>query len=234
MRKLAYLLIGIGILIIMFPKTTEWIQDMKQQKLLADAMNGSSTTLEAEFINQDLRKEYLAMSQTLDIVSRDKDLETIATTALDQIPDRTVSQPVELNERNKTNKVHAIAVIKISKIDLELPVLEGATKSNMKYAAAHMKETAGLGEVGNAAIAAHRARTKGRLFNRLNEVEVGDEIIIEAKGTQYVYTVDRISVVKPTDISVLDEEGPEDKVLTLITCDPLVNPTHRLIVRAQM
>lgn len=232
MRKMAYFLIGIGILIILFPKTTEWIQDTKQQRLLEDAANSLNTPLTKELINQDLRNEYLVMSQALDTELVDADTEV--RDVLDQNSDRTVSQPSKKIENNKKDKDQAIAVIKISKIDLELPVLEGATKTNMKYAAAHMKETTNLGEEGNAAIAAHRSHTKGRLFNRLNEVEVGDEILIEVKEGSYVYTVDKISVVKPTDVSVLDVEDPEEKVLTLITCDPLINPTHRLIVRAKM
>lgn len=227
MRKMAYFLIGIGILIILFPKTTEWIQDTKQQRLLEDAANSLNTPLTKELINQDLRNEYLVMSRALDTELVDADTEV--RDVLDQNSDRTVSQPAEKKDKNQ-----AIAVIKISKIDLELPVLEGATKTNMKYAAAHMKETTDLGEEGNAAIAAHRSHTKGRLFNRLNEVEVGDEILIEVKKGSYVYTVDKISVVKPTDVSVLDVEDPEERVLTLITCDPLINPTHRLIVRAKM
>ncbi|MBQ4902056.1 class D sortase [Paenibacillus sp. Marseille-P2973] len=227
MRKMAYFLIGIGILIILFPKTTEWIQDSKQQRLLEDAANSLNTPRTKELINQDLRNEYLVMSRALDTELVDADTEV--RDALDQNSDRTVSQPAEKKDKNQ-----AIAVIKISKIDLELPVLEGATKTNMKYAAAHMKETTDLGEEGNAAIAAHRSHTKGRLFNRLNEVEVGDEILIEVKEGSYVYTVDKISVVKPTDVSVLDVEDPEERVLTLITCDPLINPTHRLIVRAKM
>ncbi|GIP54113.1 class D sortase [Paenibacillus vini] len=227
MRKMAYFLIGIGILIILFPKTTEWIQDSKQQRLLEDAANSLNTPRTKELINQDLRNEYLVMSRALDTELVDADTEV--RDALDQNSDRTVSQPAEKKDKNQ-----AIAVIKISKIDLELPVLEGATKTNMKYAAAHMKETTDLGEEGNAAIAAHRSHTKGRLFNRLNEVEVGDEILIEVKKGSYVYTVDKISVVKPTDVSVLDVEDPEERVLTLITCDPLINPTHRLIVRAKM
>lgn len=227
MRKMAYFLIGIGILIILFPKTTEWIQDSKQQRLLEDAANSLNTPRTKELINQDLRNEYLVMSRALDTELVDADTEV--RDELDQNSDRTVSQPAEKKDKNQ-----AIAVIKISKIDLELPVLEGATKTNMKYAAAHMKETTDLGEEGNAAIAAHRSHTKGRLFNRLNEVEVGDEILIEVKKGSYVYTVDKISVVKPTDVSVLDVEDPEERVLTLITCDPLINPTHRLIVRAKM
>ncbi|MNJ57355.1 Sortase family protein [compost metagenome] len=125
-----------------------------------------------------------------------------------------------------------VGTITIEKIDLKLPILEGATKHNLKHAAAHMSETTTIGEAGNAAIAAHRSRTTGRLFNRLDEVEVGDEIVVRSQGEKFVYSVYQISVVKPTDVSVL-EGNDSDKILTLITCEPLVNPTHRLIVHAK-
>ncbi|RCX16257.1 sortase A [Fontibacillus phaseoli] len=223
MRKIAYLLIGLGILIILFPKMNEWIDDIKQQKLL-EAVKTSAVLEENGAENESLRNEYLVMSQALETQSNETEVKA-----------KTIINGNIVKEKSsKTEHKRGIAVIKISKIDLELPVLEGATKSNMKYAAAHLKETTSLGGVGNAAIAAHRAHTKGRLFNRLNEMEIGDEIIIEAKGSQFVYTVDKISIVKPTDVSVLDIKNPDDKVLTLITCDPLVNPTHRLIVRAKI
>ncbi|MNC63655.1 Sortase family protein [compost metagenome] len=103
----------------------------------------------------------------------------------------------------------------------------------MKHAAAHMKETAALGEVGNAAIAAHRSRTTGRLFNRLGEVEIGDIISIQTSTEKYQYVVYDISIVEPTDVSVLNG-NKTDSILTLITCDPLVNPTHRLIIHAKL
>lgn len=124
-------------------------------------------------------------------------------------------------------------IITIDKIDLKLPILEGATKANMKHAAAHMKETAPIGEIGNAAIAAHRSRTAGRLFNRLNEVKVGDTISVKTSDQEYEYEVYDISIVEPTDVSVLNG-NKQDKILTLITCDPLVNPTHRLIIHAKI
>ncbi|MNP41287.1 Sortase family protein [compost metagenome] len=126
-----------------------------------------------------------------------------------------------------------IAIIEIVKIDLKLPVLEGASKENMRHAAAHMSDTAPLGEVGNAAIAAHRARKEGRLFNRLNEIELGDLIKITTKNEKYTYKVIKISVVEPTDISVLNSNN-NDKWLTLITCTPLNKSTHRLIVQAEL
>ncbi|MNP46569.1 Sortase family protein [compost metagenome] len=96
-----------------------------------------------------------------------------------------------------------------------------------------MKETTPIGEIGNAAIAAHRARTTGRLFNRLNEVVIGDTITVKTSDQTYNYEVYDISVVLPSDVSVLDGNN-KDKILTLITCDPLVDPTHRLIVHAKL
>ena len=126
----------------------------------------------------------------------------------------------------------AIAILRIPKIELELPVLEGATKANMKVGAAHMSETSPFGEIGNAAIAAHRAFTKGRLFNRLNEVEVGDTLELERKGQAEEYRVYRVVRVLPTDLSVLEGNG-KDRIITLITCDPMDTATHRIIVQAK-
>lgn len=126
-----------------------------------------------------------------------------------------------------------LATIQIDSIGLKLPILEDATQTNMKFAAAHMLETSPLGKIGNAAIAAHRARSKGRLFNRLDEVKIGDEIVIHASGEKYVYTVFRITIVEPTDVSVLNKNDI-DQILTLITCDPIVSATHRLIVQARI
>lgn len=99
MRKMAYFLIGIGILIILFPKTTEWIQDSKQQRLLEDAANSLNTPRTKELINQDLRNEYLVMSRALDTELVDADTEV--RDALDQNSDRTVSQPAEKRTRIK-------------------------------------------------------------------------------------------------------------------------------------
>lgn len=67
----------------------------------------------------------------------------------------------------------------------------------------------------------------------MNEVEIGDKIVITTESERYTYEVYKISIVEPTEVSVLKPNG-KDKILTLITCDPLKNPTHRLIVQAKM
>ncbi|UPK43188.1 class D sortase [Paenibacillus pabuli] len=138
----------------------------------------------------------------------------------------------ESDDEEQEDYPHALGVITIDEIDVQLPILEDATESNMKVAATHLVETARIGTEGNAAIAAHRAHKKGRLFNRMGELEIGDWIKVTlADQTHIQYKVDQISVVEPTDLSVL-EDPHLGQVLTLITCDPLVNPTHRLIIRA--
>ncbi len=135
----------------------------------------------------------------------------------------------------KKNQVipEPIGVLKISKINLKLPLMSGATAGNMKIGAAWMKQTTPIGENGNTGIAAHRSYTKGRFFNRLDEVALGDDITIISGGKEYKYTVFNIVVVEPTDVSVLRGDKGES-VVTLITCTPIKVATHRLIVQGRL
>ncbi|MGQ3481010.1 class D sortase [Paenibacillus sp. TY11] len=213
MRKLAYVTIILGIIIMLFPTVNEWIENQQQKKLLQEAESLSKT--DKSTLTPEMIKGYTHLSNWLT---------TSATAGGSQLSDTTTSPSVQ--------EEAPIATIRIDRIGLKLPVLEGVTRDHMRYAAVHMSETATLGQVGNAAIAAHRSRTTGRLFNRLNEVKIGDQILIHTRGEKYVYEVYNISIVTPTNVSVL-KSIKKQKLLTLITCDPLVNPTHRLIVHAK-
>ncbi|MBS2970784.1 class D sortase [Metabacillus sp. KIGAM252] len=121
----------------------------------------------------------------------------------------------------------------IEKINLELPIVEGAGQENLKAAAGHITGTAALGEEGNTAIAAHRSRTFGRKFNRLNELKDGDLISVETEQKNLLFNVYKKSIVPPSDTSVLEKQG-EGQTLTLITCDPVENPTSRLVIFARL
>ncbi|RRJ65262.1 class D sortase [Paenibacillus oralis] len=215
MRKLSYLLILLGIAVIAAPMLMEWQADREQQRLLAEVEQARAQRDAAE-MNRELAAGLERVSHLLEEESSAADSAPAASSQLMTVDGKT-----------------PVATIEIAAIDVKLPVLAGATKANMKHAAAHMTETVPLGAEGNAAIAAHRARTKGRLFNRLNEVEIGDKIVVSTESERYTYEVYKISVVEPTEVSVLKPNG-KDKILTLITCDPLINPTHRLIVQAKM
>jgi sortase A len=69
------------------------------------------------------------------------------------------------------------------------------------------------------------------MFNRLDELEVGDGIVVETADGSFEYTVFKKHVVEPDDLSVLNKND-RDRVLTLITCTPLYTATHRLVIHA--
>lgn len=226
MKKiLSYTLVIAGLLILLYPKANEWYENRQQDKLMADWEEASFD----ETAEQQAQQQYEDLTDLFNEESTAVDAEP--TTAPTTVPTDVPS--VAPSAAPAVQKITSIGTIKIDKIKLKLPVVEGATQKNMKSAAAHLKETTAIGQIGNAAIAGHRMRSKGRLFNRLGEVEVGDKIVVDTKEKSYTYTVYKVSIVKPTDVSVLNYNN-KDKLLTLITCDPIVNPTHRLIIHAKM
>lgn len=143
-----------------------------------------------------------------------------------------------LKKNNKTNQKEVskenpgiLGKLAINKINLVIPILKGATQDNLKVGAGHLSGTSPIGETGNAAIAAHRSYTYGKQFNRLPEVQSGDLIQVETPQKKLTYEVIEKMLVKPTDLSVLHNNNKES-MITLITCHPMKNPTHRYIVKA--
>ncbi|MBH0164246.1 class D sortase [Fictibacillus sp. 7GRE50] len=124
-----------------------------------------------------------------------------------------------------------IGKLQINKIDLTIPIMEGASQANLKVGAGHLIGTSPIGDTGNSAIAAHRSYTYGKQFNRLPEVKVGDTIQVVTKDKKLTYRIIDEMIVLPNDLSVLKKDSTQN-VLTLITCHPMKNPTHRFIVKA--
>ena len=150
-----------------------------------------------------------------------------------------VIQPEEENSEGAKEQTYdkeegeIIGRIKIPKIKVDLLLIEGVSKKALELGAGHMIGTAFPGNIGNCAIAGHRNYTFGQIFNRLNEVELEDEIILEAEEKSYLYKVKDIILVRPEEISIL-EQSQEKKEVTLITCHPVYKATHRLIVKGEL
>ena len=73
------------------------------------------------------------------------------------------------------------------------------------------------------------------IFSLLPNLKSGDEINVSYDGILYVYNVETMFEVLPTDIQVLDQDS-SDSFLTLVTCVPPGHPStpKRLIVRARV
>lgn len=126
----------------------------------------------------------------------------------------------------------AIGIMKIPKIDLKVAVAEGIDDETLKYAVGHFDGTAMPGEKGNFSVAGHRSYTYSEYFNRLDELNIGDDIIVKTKNGEFTYKVYEKKVVEPTEISVLDKT--KDATVTLVTCTPVRIATHRLIVKGRL
>jgi sortase A len=126
----------------------------------------------------------------------------------------------------------AIGIINIPKIDLKVAVGEGIENKTLKYAVGHFEGTAMPGEKGNFAVAGHRSYTYSEYFNRLDELNVGDDIIVKTSKGEFTYKVYDKKVVEPTEVSVLDKT--KEATITLVTCTPIRVATHRLIVKGKL
>lgn len=128
--------------------------------------------------------------------------------------------------------VHAgtvIAVLRIPRIDLQVPVGMGTDEAVLMRGAGHIEGTAAPGSAGNVAIAAHR----DSFFRGLKDVVVGDLIELESAHRVDAYRITRLSVVAPSNVQVLADTG--SPVLTLVTCFPFYFVGHapqRFIVSA--
>jgi sortase A len=122
--------------------------------------------------------------------------------------------------------------IVIPAIDVDMHVVSGTSPAALRAGAGHYPNTPLPGQAGNVAIAGHRT-TYGRPFNRVDELDPGDEIWLLTPIGDYRYVVTEDPwVTHPRDWSVIAPSG--DSLLTLTTCHPKGSAAQRLIVRAEL
>jgi sortase A len=135
--------------------------------------------------------------------------------------------------RQNTGKHHGtpLAVLRIPKISLEAPLLNGTDDLTLNHAVGRIAGTSRPGEPGNIGIAGHR----DGFFRGLKDVRVGDAIELETlKGTG-TYIVDQIQIVSPRQVEVLRPTSVPS--LTLVTCYPFYffgSAPQRYIVTASL
>lgn len=96
------------------------------------------------------------------------------------------------------------------------------------------------GEYGNVAIFGHSTlpqlynpKDYKTIFTYLSSLEKGDKIYINIGEFEYQYEVTTMFIVKPQNISVL-EQKKDDSYITLITCEPPGTWLERLVVTAKL
>lgn len=107
-----------------------------------------------------------------------------------------------------------LAVIRIDRVHVEAPVLEGTDDLTLNRGVGHIAGTALFGENGNVGIAGHR----DGFFRGLKNIRVGDRIDLEEPDRIETYVVERLEIVDPENVSVL--RSSNKPALTLVTCYP--------------
>lgn len=135
-------------------------------------------------------------------------------------------------EDNNIPDIDAIGFLKVPKLGVEIGLVEGVEKKDIKYAAGHFPGTPLPGEEGNFAFACHRrSTTLGDLFKKADELVAGDEFFITYNGKEYIYEVTDNFVVDPTETEVLDDT-PGEATMTFVTCT--LDSKSRLITKGKL
>jgi sortase A len=147
----------------------------------------------------------------------------------------------EASDQAQTGK--AIGRIKIPAINLDIVVVEGTDTASLQIGPGHYTrsddpETHRLGD-GSAfpgqgetvGIAGHRTTYK-HPFNKMDDLEPGDEITLEMPYATFTYDVQKVDIVDPSQIEVVRNVGYERLVLS--ACHPLYSASQRIITFAKL
>jgi sortase A len=123
--------------------------------------------------------------------------------------------------------------------DYVRPISEGTSRRDVLdvLGLGHYEGTAMPGGLGNFAVAGHRV-TYGKPLNRIEELVVGDPLVVQTEDAWYVYTVTETLVVGPRQVDVVAavpgslDAFPTEALMTLTTCHPMYSARERYVVHA--
>ncbi|MBQ9925336.1 MAG: class C sortase [Clostridia bacterium] len=122
--------------------------------------------------------------------------------------------------------------IEIPDIKVSLPVYHGVDPAVLQIAVGHI-EGSSLpvgGPSSHCVLSGHRGLPSAKLFTNLDQVELGDVFLMRILDETLTYEVDKIIIVDPDEVEVLEIAEGED-LCTLVTCTPYGVNSHRLLVR---
>ena len=164
------------------------------------------------------------------LASWDEELATIKTSSNEE--DNEDSPTLEKETKLVDPEKKLPFKISIPKIDMEWTVREGTDSRTLRQGPGFYIGSTLPGEAGTCLVAGHRT-TYGAPFSRLDELEEGDEILIETTGNEeFTYIVTGQEAVLPTDMTVLENTSYPSLVLS--TCTPKYFATRRLIIYAKI
>lgn len=120
-----------------------------------------------------------------------------------------------------------IGRIRIPRMDLDAVLVEGTETGTLQKGPGRYPETSLPGQARTIGIAGHRT-TYLAPFRHIDELEEGDEILIDMPYASFTYEVEKSAIVEPSEIGVVRDIGRERVVLT--ACHPLYSASQRYVI----
>lgn len=124
-----------------------------------------------------------------------------------------------------------IGRVRVPEIDLDIVMVEGTDTSSLQRGPGRYPDTALPGQGRTVGIAGHRT-TYLAPFRHIDDLERGDDVVVEMPYGEFAYEVEKTRIVEPTDVQVVRDVGHERVVLT--ACHPLYSAAQRYVVFARL
>lgn len=205
----------VGLSVMLYPIISDWWNSKTQSKLVQSYENQVSKIDESQFdemfakaydYNEQLGKIHSPLTNFSEISGYEEVLDVTGT--------------------------GIIGYVTIPQIEVELPIYHGTNQSVLSIAVGHLQGSSfPVGGIGtHAVISAHRGLPSSKLFSDLDMLCEGDVFTITVLNQTFSYMVDKISIVKPSELEELCID-PNGDYVTLMTCTPYGVNSHRLLVR---
>jgi LPXTG-site transpeptidase (sortase) family protein len=125
----------------------------------------------------------------------------------------------------------SLGSIRIPSIGLDVKVYEGISESILSKGIGHLESSAAIGQNGNAIFSGY-SLTEDQFFNHLDEIQTGDEILLETpEQAQFFYEVTEKKEIPKEEAGMISNDSQGNRI-TLITTSK-TNRDLRLLVEAQ-
>lgn len=125
-----------------------------------------------------------------------------------------------------------VGSITIDRLGETIPLYLGASKDHLSVGACIVAGTSAPlgGEGNNCVIAAHRGAWHGlTMFRDIEDVQLGDLVVINTPWDTLTYRASQIKVITPDDVDAVKPQAGRDLV-TLLTCHPYGHNYQRYLV----
>ena len=127
-----------------------------------------------------------------------------------------------------------LGMIQIDSIDVNLPILKGASTVPLRYGAGWYESSAPIGKSGRATILGHAMNFNDRFFTKIHKLKPGENIRIITSNKRYVYRISEAKAVPDYELKNYLVNNDVPSQIMLVTCHNKPSWNQRFLVFAEL